>query len=98
MSPHAGLGKYRLADWSNQGIAAQLGAPGIAVPAPFVKGRFNVGPGTLDPAGTKWIGFDGWGLFTGTSFAVAVAAGCIAGTVGGKFPPSPENLAAAAIR
>jgi hypothetical protein len=98
ISPHTALGKYRLAEWSNQGIAAQLGAPGVAVPAPFIKGRLNIGPGSLDPAGSKWIRFDGWGLFTGTSFSVAVAAGCIAGAVSGKCAPSPEHLAAAATR
>jgi hypothetical protein len=98
MSPHAALGKYRLAGWSNQGIAAQLGAPGVAVPAPFIRGKLKIGSGSLDTDGPKTIKFDGWGLFTGTSFSVAVAAGCIAGTVSGKCAPSPEHLAAAAIR
>jgi hypothetical protein len=99
MSPLNAIGRHDLAVWSNQGIAAQLGAPGVSVPAPFLEGTYKIGSGTLDrPAGHKTIRFDGWGLFTGTSFSVAIAAGCVAGDIGGKCAPSPEELAASAVR
>jgi hypothetical protein len=95
-SPLRSLGSLTLADWSNKGIAVQLGAAGIAVPAPFVKGTLKIRPGTLDkPAAIRTARFDGWGLFTGTSFAAAVAAGCTAGEVGGDSCPTPEALGAA---
>ena len=97
-TPFDYLGKLTLADWSNKGIAAQLGAPGVAVPAPFVTGKLKIRSGSLDrPEGVKEAAFAGWAMFTGTSFAAAVAAGCIAGTVSGKCPPSPERLVAAVL-
>lgn len=97
--PLDALGKYNLAGWSNQGIAAQLGAPGVAIPAPFVTNTLRIGSGTLDrPEGVKQMRFDGWGLFTGTSFSAAIAAGCVAGKIGGKCAPSPEELAAVSLR
>lgn len=99
VTPLAALGKYNLAPWSNQGTAAQLGAPGVSVPAPFITGALKIDSGTLDrPTGVKPLRFDGWALFTGTSFAAAVAAGCIAGDVGGDCAPSPEELAASVLR
>jgi hypothetical protein len=98
-APHSALGTLTLADWSNKGIAVQLGAAGFAVPAPFVKAVLKIRSGYLDrPVGVKPGRFDGWGLFTGTSFAAAVAAGCIAGEVGGDSCPSPETLGIAAIK
>ncbi|MEA2001845.1 MAG: S8/S53 family peptidase [Actinomycetota bacterium] len=98
-SPLTGLGSRSLADWSNKGVAAQLGAAGVAVPAPFVSDTLKVRSGTLDkPAGVRTLQYDGWGLFTGTSFAAAVAAGCIAGQVGGASSPTPEALGAAVMK
>lgn len=98
-SPLKALGSLDLADWSNQGIAVQLGAAGIAVPAPFVKGTFKIRPGSLDkPQAIRSARFNGWALFTGTSFAAAVAAGCVAGEVGGNSCPTPEVLGAAISR
>ena len=95
-SPLQALGSLSLADWSNKGISVQLGAAGIDVPAPFVKGTLKIRSGSLDaPQGVKTAAFSGWGLFTGTSFSAAVAAGCIAGAVGGATPPTPEMLEAA---
>jgi len=92
--PARALGLRTLAHWSNKGIAAQLGAPGIAVPAPFVSATLKINSGSLDrPAGVKTQRFNGWGLFTGTSFSAAVAAGCVAGEVGGARPPTPDMLA-----
>lgn len=97
--PLRALGSLSLADWSNKGIAVQLGAAGVAVPAPFVTATLKIRPGALDqPAGIKPARFPGWGLFTGTSFAAAVAAGCVAGEVGGAQPPSPEKLGAAVLK
>jgi hypothetical protein len=94
-SPLHALGKHSLAGWSNQGIAARLGAPGVSVPAPFLGGTYKIDSGSLDrPAGVKDLRFEGWALFTGTSFAVAVAAGCVAAQVGGQCAPSPDELAA----
>ncbi len=96
-SPLRSLGSLNLADWSNKGIAVQLGAAGEYVPTPFVKATLKIRAGSLDtPAGVRAVPFDGWGLFTGTSFSAAVAAGCIAGEVGGTTPPTPEKLGAAA--
>lgn len=98
-SPASAVGSLTLTDWSNRGISAQLGAAGISVPAPFVSATLKILSGTQDrPAGVRAAKFDGWGLFTGTSFAAAVAAGCIAGDVGGECCPSPESLGAAALR
>ena len=77
LRPDAALGRLGLAKWSNRGAAAALGAAGIAVPAPFVTGDLRIRPGTGDRSGSATSQrFDGWGLFTGTSFAAAVAAGC----------------------
>jgi hypothetical protein len=98
-SPLRALGSLDLAEWSNKGIAVQLGAAGISVPAPFVKGALKILPGSLDkPQAIRTARFDGWGLFTGTSFAAAVAAGCIAGEVGGESCPTPEALGAAIVK
>lgn len=98
-SPAKVLGSQALVDWSNKGIAAQLGAAGIGVPAPFVTETLKIRSGTQDkPAGVRSAEFDGWALFTGTSFAAAVAAGCIAGQVGGTSCPTPETLGAAIHR
>jgi hypothetical protein len=92
-SPLRSLGSLTLADWSNKGIAVQLGAAGVGVPAPFIKGTLKIRAGYLDkPAAIRSALFDGWGLFTGTSFAAAVAAGCVAGEVGGTSCPTPEAL------
>ena len=97
--PARGLGLRSLAYWSNKGIAAQLAAPGVAVPAPFVSATLKIKSGSLDrPEGVKAQRFTGWGLFTGTSFSAAVAAGCLAGEVGGAKPPTPDTLAAALAR
>ena len=98
-SPLEALGSLSLADWSNKGIAVQLGAAGIGVPAPFVSATLKIRSGSLDkPAGIKAARFSGWGLFTGTSFSAAVVAGCIAGAVGGATPPTPEMLGSAAVK
>jgi hypothetical protein len=98
-SPANALGSLALADWSNKGISAQLGAAGVAVPAPFVTGTLKIRSGVQDaPPGIRAANFRGWGLFTGTSFAAAVAAGCIAGEVGGDCCPTPEALGAAALK
>jgi hypothetical protein len=97
LSP-ASPGRPPFAPWSNRGIASQLGAVGVAVPAPFVTAKLAITAGTQDPPGTSTLSFSGWGLFTGTSFAAPVAAGCIAGAVGGDTCPTPEALRAAAIR
>jgi len=98
-SPLRSLGSLALADWSNQGIAVQLGAAGVAVPAPFVTGTLKIRAGYLDkPAAIRSARFAGWGLFTGTSFAAAVAAGCVAGEVGGESCPTAEALGAAVDR
>ncbi len=98
-SPLTGLGSLSLANWSNKGVAAQLGAAGLSVPAPFVNDTLKIRSGSLDkPAGVRTLRYDGWGLFTGTSFAAAVAAGCIAGQVGGPSSPTPEALGAAAMK
>ncbi len=97
-SPLQALGTLSLADWSNKGIAVQLGAAGVAVPSPFVKGMLKTSAGSLDAPGVKAANFAGWGLFTGTSFSAAVVAGCIAGEVGGAAAPTPEMLAAAAVK
>ncbi len=98
-SPASALGSLTLADWSNKGIAAQLGAAGVGVPAPFVTGALKIRGGTQDPPpAVRAANFRGWGLFTGTSFAAAVAAGCIAGEVGGECCPTPEALGAAALK
>ena len=98
-SPLSALGSLTLADWSNSGIAVQLGAPGLLVPAPFLKGTFKIRAGAQDkPQGIKAAKFDGWGLFSGTSFAAAVVAGCVAGAVGGATPPTPEMLGEAVAR
>ncbi len=95
-SPLAALGRNYLAEWSNKGIAAQLGAPGVAVPAPFVTATLKIAAGSLDgPPDVKAARFSGWALFTGTSFSAAVVAGCIAGAVGGAAAPTPGELAAA---
>ncbi len=97
--PAKALGSLALADWSNKGISAQLGAAGVGVPAPFVTETLKIRSGTQDnPAGVRSAKFDGWALFTGTSFAAAVAAGCIAGQVGGASCPTPEDLGAAVQR
>jgi hypothetical protein len=88
-----------LADWSNKGISVQLGAAGVAVPAPFVEGVYKIGSGSQDkPPGVKAARFSGWGLFTGTSFSAAVVAGCVAAEVGGASPPTPEMLEAATAK
>ncbi len=98
-SPLAALGTRTLADWSNKGIAVQLGAAGVAVPAPFVSANLKIRSGSLDtPPGVKAANFSGWGLFTGTSFSAAVVAGCVAGEVGGLVPPTPEMLGAAVLK
>jgi len=98
-SPIDALGSLALADWSNKGIAVQLAAAGIAIPAPFVSATLKIRSGSLDkPAGVKAARFSGWGLFTGTSFSAAVVAGCIAGEVGGSTPPTPETLNSAAMK
>ena len=98
-SPLQALGTLSLADWSNKGIAVQLGAPGNAVPAPFVTETLKIRPGSLDNPQTDRVArFPGWALFTGTSFAAAVVAGCIAGEVGGATPPTPEMLETAATK
>lgn len=99
VSPPLPGGSLRLADWSNRGTTVQLAAAGVAVPSPFANGKFEILPGALDkPAGPKTADFRGWALFTGTSFAVAVAAGCTAGEVGGDAPPTPDTLRAAVAR
>jgi len=98
LSPATAVGTYQFAPWSNQGIASQLGAAGVAVPAPFVTAQLDVMAGTQDPPGNATLDFEGWGMFTGTSFAAPVAAGCIAGVVGGDMCPTPEALRSAAIR
>ncbi|HHC09074.1 MAG TPA: hypothetical protein ENK55_10210 [Actinobacteria bacterium] len=67
-----------LAPWSNRGLAAELAAPGVDVPAPFVEGRLRIRPGPRARSDAAQR-FDGWARFTGTSFAAAVAAGCHAG-------------------
>ena len=92
------MGSLALADWSNKGISVQLGAAGVAVPAPFVKGILKIGRGSQDAPGVKAANFAGWGLFTGTSFSAAVVAGCIAGEVGGATAPTPEMLSAATVK
>lgn len=98
-SPLRSLSSLTLADFSNKGIATQLGAAGVAVPSPFVTGTLKIRPGSLDkPSTTKVARFTGWGLFTGTSFAAAVAAGCVAGEVGGATPPTPAMLGAAVLK
>ncbi len=98
-SPASAIGSLSLADWSNKGISVQLGAAGVAVPAPFVSETLKIMSGTQDkPAGVRSAHFSGWALFTGTSFAAAVAAGCIAGEVGGSCCPTPEALGAAALK
>jgi hypothetical protein len=98
-SPLGALGSLSLADWSNKGLAVQLGAAGVGVPAPFVTGTLKIRPGILDQPGAAGAArFPGWALFTGTSFAAAVAAGCVAGAVGGNTPPSPEQLGAAVLK
>jgi subtilisin family serine protease len=98
-SPLDALGSLDLADWSNKGLAVQLAAAGIAVPAPFVSATLKIRSGSLDkPAGIKAARFSGWGMFTGTSFSAAVIAGCIAGEVGGANPPTPELLSAAVMK
>ena len=95
LPPIDAAGRYTLAPWSNQGIAAQLGAPGVLVPAPFVTEKLTIGSGSLESGkGPKEIRFNGWALFTGTSFSAAVVAGCVAGDIGGDCAPSPEQLAA----
>ncbi len=77
LRPDAAFGRLGLATWSNRGAAAALGAPGVAVPAPFVTGDLRIRPGAADRSGpASSQRFDGWALFTGTSFAAAVAAGC----------------------
>ena len=96
--PLNALGKLSLAAWSNKGIAAQLGAAGVSVPAPFVCEKLRISPGQLDePRRPAVEEYDGWALFTGTSFAAAVAAGCIAGRVGGNSCITPEAIHAAAM-
>jgi hypothetical protein len=98
-SPLRALGTLSLADWSNKGISVQLGAAGVAVPAPFVEGVYKIGSGSQDkPPGVKAARFSGWGLFTGTSFSAAVVAGCVAAEVGGASPPTPEMLEAATAK
>ncbi len=98
-SPLRALGTLSLADWSNKGVAVQLGAPGIGVPAPFVTETLKIRPGSLDNPQTDRVArFPGWALFTGTSFAAAVVAGCVAGEVGGATPPTPEMLETAAAK
>ncbi|MCP4307859.1 MAG: S8/S53 family peptidase [bacterium] len=98
-SPANAIGSLALADWSNKGLSVQLSAAGEHVPAPFVEASLKIRSGAQDkPAGLRRAKFDGWGLFTGTSFSAAVVAGCIAGKVGGDSPPTPEVLGAAVLR
>lgn len=98
LSPAAAAGTLPFAPWSNRGVASQLGAAGVAVPAPFVTAKLDIMAGTQDAPGSATLGFKGWGLFSGTSFAAPVAAGCIAGAVGGAACPTPEALRAVAVR
>ncbi|MCH7668786.1 MAG: S8/S53 family peptidase [Acidobacteria bacterium] len=93
MEPFAGLPKLSLAPWSNGGVCAQLAAPGVRVPTPFLTGSFAIRGGdknTGDYVTTQ--NFDGWALFTGTSFAAPIAAGVAAGEVGGTTPTVGDIL------
>ncbi len=93
MPPYAGLPKLALAPWSNSGVCAQLAAPGVRVPAPFLSGRYAIEGGEKNTGQfvTKQ-NFNGWALFTGTSFAAPIAAGVAAGAVGGSVPSVTDIL------
>jgi Subtilase family len=93
LPPYAGLPKLALAPWANSGVCAQLAAPGVRVPAPFLTGRYAIEGGEKNTgAFIAQQEFKGWALFTGTSFAAPIAAGVAAGAVGGSIPSHGEIL------
>lgn len=93
MEPFAGLPKLSLAPWSNSGVCAQLAAPGVRVPAPFLTGSYAIRGGDKNTgAYVTTQNFNGWALFTGTSFAAPIAAGVTAGAVGGTTPTVGDIL------
>ena len=96
--PLSVLVQLDLAKWSNSGLAVQLGAPGLHVPAPFLTGTYTIEPGAEDKPQPVKKDFKGWALFSGTSFSAAVVAGCVAGEVGGDSPPSPQSLGKAVAK
>jgi len=95
LAPYAGLPKLALAPWSNSGVCAQLAAPGVRVPAPFLTGTYTIEGGEKNTGDfVSKQNFKGWALFTGTSFAAPIAAGVAAGAVGGSVPSVSDILEA----
>jgi subtilisin family serine protease len=67
-----GPDSVRLAPWSNRGDWLDLAAPGKDLLSTYIDGELR--PDTLP----KPIPYDGWAIWSGTSFAAAVVSGAIA--------------------